>query len=57
MNDKTEIKLTLPLVNAILQYLGSRPYTEVYPLVAEIQAQATPQVPVPEVAQGETPVQ
>ncbi len=54
MNDKTEIKLTLPLVNAILQYLGSRPYTEVYPLVAEIQAQATPQVPVPEVAQGET---
>ena len=57
MNDKNEIKLTLPLVNAILQYLGSRPYTEVYPLVAEIQAQATPQVPVPEVAQGETPVQ
>ena len=57
MNDKTEIKLTLPLVNAILQYLGSRPYTEVYPLVAEIQAQATPQVPVPEVAQGETQVQ
>lgn len=52
MNDKTEIKLTLPLVNAILQYLGSRPYSEVFPLVAEIQSQATPQVPVPESAKG-----
>jgi hypothetical protein len=57
MNDKTEIKLTLGLVNAILQYLGTRPYAEVFPLIAEIQSQATPQVPVPEVAQGETQVQ
>jgi hypothetical protein len=57
MNDKTEIKLTLGLVNAILQYLGTRPYAEVFPLVAEIQSQATPQVPMPEVAQGETQVQ
>jgi hypothetical protein len=56
MND-TKIELTLPLVNAILQYLGTRPYAEVFPLVAEIQAQATPQVPMPEVAQGETQVQ
>jgi hypothetical protein len=29
----------------------------VFPLIAEIQSQATPQVPVPEVAQGETQVQ
>jgi hypothetical protein len=57
MNDKTEIKLTLGLVNAVLQYLGTRPYAEVFPLVAEIQSQATPQVPMPEVAQGETQVQ
>jgi len=56
MNDKTEIKLTLQLVNAILQYLGTRPYQEVFPLVAEIQSQATPQVPVPDVTQ-ETTVQ
>jgi hypothetical protein len=56
MND-TKIELTLPLVNAILQYLGTRPYAEVFPLVAEIQSQATPQVPVPDVAQGETQVQ
>ena len=54
MNDKTEIKLTLGLVNGILQYLGTRPYSEVFPLIAEIQSQATPQVPMPEVAQGET---
>jgi hypothetical protein len=45
----TPINLTLGLVNAILQYLGTRPYAEVFPLVAEIQSQATPQVPVPEV--------
>jgi hypothetical protein len=57
MNDKTEIKLTLGLVNAILQYLGTRPYAEVFPLVAEIQSQATPQVPMPAAAQGETQVQ
>ena len=53
----TPITLTLGLVNGILQYLGTRPYAEVFPLVAEIQSQATPQVPVPEVAQGETQVQ
>jgi len=53
MND-TKIELTLPLVNAILQYLGTRPYAEVFPLVAEIQSQATPQVPMPEAAQGQT---
>ena len=51
MNDKQTashpISLTLGLVNGILQYLGTRPYAEVFPLVQEIQAQATPQVPTP----------
>lgn len=28
------------LVNAILQYLGSRPYTEVFPLIEAIQKEA-----------------
>jgi hypothetical protein len=38
----------------VLQYLGTRPYAEVFPLVQEIQAQAIPQIPVPEqVAQAE----
>ena len=46
MND-TKINLTLNLVNGILQYLGTRPYAEVFPLVQEIQAQAIPQIPVP----------
>lgn len=46
MND-TKINLTLNLVNGILQYLGTRPYQEVFPLVQEIQAQAIPQIPTP----------
>lgn len=46
MND-TKITLTLNLVNAVLQYLGTRPYQEVFPIVQEIQAQAIPQVPTP----------
>lgn len=48
MND-TKIELTLGLINGILQYLGSRPYQEVFPLIEAIKEQATPQVPVPEV--------
>ena len=47
MKTETPISLTLGLVNGILQYLGTRPYAEVFPLVQEIQAQAMPQVPVP----------
>ena len=46
--DNTKIELTLPLVNAVLQYLGTRPYQEVFPLVQAIQEQATPQLPIPE---------
>jgi hypothetical protein len=47
MKTETPISLTLSLVNGILQYLGTRPYAEVFPLVQEIQAQAMPQVPTP----------
>lgn len=46
----TKIELTLGLVNGILQYLGTRPYAEVFPIVQEIQAQAMPQVPTPDPA-------
>lgn len=46
MND-TKITLSLNLINGVLQYLGTRPYQEVFPLVQEIQAQAIPQIPVP----------
>ena len=47
MEDK-KIELSLNLVNGILQYLGTRPYQEVFPIVQEIQAQAIPQVPLPD---------
>lgn len=43
MNDQN-ITLTLPLLNGIMQYLGTRPYNEVFQLVAAIQEQAAPQV-------------
>ena len=49
MNDK-KVEVTLGLVNAMLQYLGTRPYQEVFPLVQEIQAVVIPQLPVPEQA-------
>jgi hypothetical protein len=43
MNDQT-ITLTLPLLNGVMQYLGTRPYSEVFQLVQAIQEQAAPQV-------------
>ena len=39
------ITLPVELVNAILQYMASRPYGEVFQLVAAIQAQAAQQIP------------
>lgn len=53
MNDQ-KIELTLPLINAVLQYLGTRPYGEVFQMVQAIQAQAASQVPV--AASAEEPV-
>ena len=52
MND-TKIELTLPLVNAVLQYLGTRPSQEVFPLIQAVQEQATPQLPMPDIAKTE----
>jgi hypothetical protein len=37
------ITLPVELVNAILQYMGSRPYGEVFQFVAAIQEQAAQQ--------------
>lgn len=41
-----ELTLSLKLeeVNQILSALGQMPYSEVFPLIQKIQAQATPQV-------------
>ena len=47
MND-TPIALNLGLINAVLGYLGTRPYGEVFHLIQEIQKQAAPQVPAPQ---------
>ena len=38
-----EIKLSTNLVNAILQYLGSRPYADVFQLVEAIQKEGKEQ--------------
>jgi len=55
MDDK-KIELTLGLVNAVLQYLGTRPYTEVAQLIAEIHTQGASQVPAPEPEPVEEPL-
>jgi hypothetical protein len=36
------INLSVETVNAILGYLGTRPYQEVYQLIAAVQAAAAP---------------
>jgi hypothetical protein len=53
VNDK-KIELTLGLVNAVMQYLGTRPYAEVADMIQAIREQAIPQVPVPQEAKPET---
>jgi hypothetical protein len=45
MND---IKLSTNLVNGILQYLGTRPYADVFQLVDAIQKEAQAQASAPE---------
>jgi hypothetical protein len=43
-----KITLSTNLVNAILQYLGTRPYTDVFQLVEAIQKEAKEQVVIEE---------
>ena len=45
-----DVTLKLSLINGVLQYLGTRPYGEVFQIVQEIQAQAAPQVKTPKPA-------
>ena len=42
------IKLSVQLVNGILQYLGSRPYSDVFQLVKAIQDEAQGQLQQPQ---------
>lgn len=46
-----EIKLSVNLVNGILNYLGSRPYAEVANLIAAVQQEAEKQVAQPVAAE------
>jgi hypothetical protein len=45
-----EIKLSVDLLNAVMQYLGSRPFVEVAGLIQGIQQQASAQGATPEAA-------
>jgi hypothetical protein len=50
MNDQ-KIALSLNLVNAVVQFLGTKPYQETFQLIQAIQEQAISQMPMPEAAQ------
>ena len=45
-----DVKVSLQLVNGILQYLGTRPYGEVFQIVNAIHGEVQPQIPMPEMA-------
>ena len=47
------VELSVELVNAILNYLGTKPFVEVAGLITKIQAEAGPQVPQAEEAPSE----
>lgn len=43
MNEE-KVTITLPLANAVLQYLGTRPYQDVFMLIGQLQAEIGPQI-------------
>jgi hypothetical protein len=45
-----DVKVSLQLMNGILQYLGTKPYGEVFQIVNAIHAEVQPQIPMPEMA-------
>lgn len=45
-----DIKVSLQLLNSILAYMGTRPYTEVFQLVKAIQDEAQSQLQPPKMA-------
>lgn len=45
-----EVKVSLQLMNGILQYLGTKPYGEVFQIVNAIHGEVQPQIPMPDVA-------
>lgn len=51
--NKDEVKVSLPLINGILGYLGTRPYGEVFQLISAIQTEVQPQIPMPQAVADE----
>ena len=51
--DEIQLTLTIDEINKILETLGSRPYAEVFQLVAKIQHQAEGQLQPPATAESE----
>jgi hypothetical protein len=49
MNDQ-KVEISLSLANAVLQYLGKKPFEEVFQIVNAIHEQVTPQIKVPDEA-------
>ena len=45
-----EVKVSLQLMNGILQYLGTKHYGEVFQIVNAVHAEVQPQIPMPEMA-------
>ncbi len=48
MND--DVKLSLQLVNGVLNYLSTRPYGEVFQIVNAIHGEVQPQIQMPDMA-------
>jgi hypothetical protein len=45
MNDQ-KVEVSLSLMNGILQYLGTRPYQEVFQVIGAIHDQVQPQIKI-----------
>ena len=45
-----EVKVSLQLMNGILQYLGTKPYGEVFQIVNAIHGEVQPQIQMPDMA-------
>jgi hypothetical protein len=55
MNEQKTVALPLDLVNAVFQYLGTKPYQEVHQLVGAIQQSAQSQLSSPDEAAKASP--
>ena len=45
-----DVKVSLQLVNGILNYLGTKPYGEVFQIVNAIHGEVQPQIQMPDMA-------